>query len=124
MPSSFLAKWQFDDPVLVDDIEPWPRATGSDDFLDLIPLMHKPGEPTPSGRVFLTTDAENSEPRGDQMLYLGRTSSNSLVAAYDDQVPRRDRLDPVGIQRSQGTLRYQRMAGVYDILSGSRECLS
>lgn len=123
MSPTFLTKWQFDDAMLVNDIEPGPGATSSDDFLDLIPLTNKPGEPTPGGRVFLATDAENPKPRGDQMFYLGRTSSNPLVTADDDQVPRRDRLNPVGVKRSQRTLWYQRMAGVHDVFSSDRECL-
>lgn len=77
-------KWQLDNTVLVNDIEPRPGATSSDNFLQLIPLTNKPLQPTPGRRVSLTPNAENSQTGRNKLLYLGRTRPDVLVPPNDD----------------------------------------
>src|SRR5208282_1788673 len=85
-------KSELDDLVLVDHIEPRPRAAVADDVLHLVPLAHEPGQPAPGGGVLLAADPENTQPGVDKVLYLSWSSADSLVASDDDEISRRDRL--------------------------------
>jgi hypothetical protein len=93
-------------------------------LLKPLQLAHEPGQPPPGGGVLLAADSENTQPGVDKVLYLSRSSAYSLVASDDDEVSRRDRLNPVGIEASHRALRNQGMANMNDIVSGGCECLS
>ena len=93
-------KWQLDNTVLVNDIEPRPGATSSDNFLQLIPLTNKPLQPTPGRRVSLTPNAENSQTGRNKLLYLGRTRPDVLVPPNNDVAITR----PLGVARIERRL--------------------
>jgi hypothetical protein len=57
------------------------------------------------------------------VLYLSWSSADSLVASDNDEISRRDRLNPLGIEATHRALRNHGMANMNDIVSGGCECL-